>query len=299
MFTASVTFSLFLFSGRLHFCSRARCPARRLLGIVTINISVDRIMVRLSASLGFLWTELTLPDAIRAAKAADFAAVECHWPYATSVEEVNLALDETQLSMLSLNTRRGNVREGDNGVSAIAGREEEARTYIDEAIAYADAIGCPNIHVMAGRTDGGAMAEAVFRANLFYACNKAAALEKTILIEPLNCRDAPSYHLSTLDAALETLAAVSMPNLKVMFDCYHLQIMGGDIATRLRDNLANIGHIQIAGVPDRGEPDRGEINYAWLLQEIDTMGWSAFIGAEYKPRSTTDAGLGWIESVLR
>lgn len=255
-------------------------------------------MVRLSANLGFLWTELTLPEAIRAAKKVGFSAVECHWPYATDVEEVKAALKETSLLMLSLNTRRGNV-DGDKGVAAIVGRENEARRYIDEAIAYAHAIDCPNIHVLAGVTDGGADAEAVFRDNLLYAVDNAAALHKTILIEPLNYRDAPGYHLSILDTALETLAAVDMPNLKVMFDCYHVQIMQGDIATRLRNNLAHIGHIQIASVPDRGEPDRGEINYAWLLQEIDRMGWPGFIGAEYKPQSTTDAGLGWIKSILR
>ncbi|MFT4585470.1 MAG: hydroxypyruvate isomerase [Gammaproteobacteria bacterium] len=254
-------------------------------------------MVRLSANLGFLWTELTLPEAIEAAKRAGFVAVECHWPYATDAEEVQAALKKTNLLMLSLNTRRGNVG-GDNGVAAIVGREDEARIYIDEAIAYAHAVECPNIHVMAGVTDGGAEAEAVFRDNLLYGCDKAAALDKTILIEPLNYRDAPGYHLSNLDTAQDTLAAVGMPNLKVIFDCYHVQIMQGDIARRLRNNLAHIGHIQIAGVPDRGEPDRGEVNYAQVLPEIDRMGWLGFIGAEYKPRLTTDAGLGWIKSIL-
>lgn len=256
-------------------------------------------MTRLSANLGFLWTELALPDAIRAAKRAGFAAVECHWPYDTPASEVRSALAETSLPMLGLNTRRGDVSAGDNGVAAIPGREDEARDHIDEALAYAQAIDCPNVHVMAGFTDRGADAQATFERNLAHACDAAAAQGGTILIEPLNHRDAPGYHLSDFDAGVRTIEAVSRDNIKVMFDCYHLQIMQGDITTRLRHGLAHIGHVQIAAVPDRGEPDRGELDYRWLLRELDAMGWDGHVGAEYKPRTTTGAGLGWIERVTR
>lgn len=251
-------------------------------------------MTKLSANLGFLWTELSLPDAIRAAKRAGFAAVECHWPYAAPSADVAAALKETGLPMLGLNTSRGNVAGGDNGLSAIPGREAEARAAIDEAVAYAVAIGCANIHVMAGFTDRGEAAEDAFRANLAYACAQATPHGVAILIEPLNSRDAPGYHLSDMDHAISTIKAVGAPNLKAMFDCYHIQIMQGDLAKRLEASLPHIGHIQIAAVPDRGEPDAGEINYPWLLPAIDAMGWGGFIGAEYKPRAGTDAGLGWM-----
>ncbi|MFT4793047.1 MAG: hydroxypyruvate isomerase [Paracoccaceae bacterium] len=251
-------------------------------------------MTKLSANLGFLWTELSLPDAIRAAKRAGFVAVECHWPYDVPPADIIAALKETGLPMLGLNTSRGDTGAGDNGLSAIPGREAEARAAIDEAVAYAAAIECANIHVMAGFTDRGLAAEDTFRANLAYACAAAAPHGITILIEPLNNRDAPGYHLADMDAAIATINAVGASNLKAMFDCYHIQIMQGDLAKRLAASLPYIGHIQIAAVPDRGEPDTGEVNYAWLLPAIDAMGWGGHIGAEYKPRAGTDAGLGWM-----
>lgn len=250
--------------------------------------------MRFSANLGFLWTELALPDAIRAAKAAGFHAVECHWPYAVPMAEVNAALQETGLKMLGLNTQRGNVAAGDNGVASIPGREAEARAFIDEAIAYARGINCGAVHVMAGFTDRSNAAEASFRANLSYACDVAPDL--TILIEPLNHYDAPGYHLSTLDQALETIAAVDRSNLKAMFDCYHLQIMQGDLLRRVEHHLDQIGHIQFAAVPDRAEPDQGEIDYVWLLPAIAKLGWDTPFGAEYKPRQSTDEGLGWMRA---
>ena len=253
-------------------------------------------MTHFSANLGFLWTELSLPDAITAAGKAGFDAVECHWPYATPADDTKEALLNSELSMLGINTQRGDVAAGDNGVAAIAGRESEARQYIDEAIAYAAAINCANVHVMAGFTDGGEAAEATFQGNLRYACEQANKFEVNILIEPLNHYDAPSYHLSTLDAALATIKAVDAPNIKVMFDCYHLQIMQGDLTRRLKQHLSSIGHIQIAAVPDRSEPDQGEVHYPNLLAALDEMGWDGFVGAEYKPRNGTDAGLSWLSA---
>lgn len=255
-------------------------------------------MVRFSANLGFLWTELPLIDGIRAAKRAGFDAVECHWPYDTPTSDVKTALAETGLAMLGINTRRGDTNAGDNGVAAIPGREQEARAYIDEAFEYAEAIDCPNVHVMAGRTDKGFAAQSTYIDNLSYAAERAARQAKTVLLEPLNTRDAPGYHLSTLDEALETIAALPGPGhrdrVSIMFDCYHIQIMQGDLLRRLRETMDSIGHIQIAAVHDRGEPDGGELNYKWLLGQLEGLGWKAPVGAEYKPRTTTDEGLAWL-----
>jgi hydroxypyruvate isomerase len=259
---------------------------------------MGRRVTKLSANLGFLWTELALPDAIRAAKQAGFEAVECHWPYAVDVAEMKAALDETGLPMLGLNTRRGDVAGGENGLAAVPERQDEARKYIDEASAYAVKLNCRNIHVMAGFTDQSKQAEQVFRDNLNYACEVAEKVEQSILIEPLNHRDASGYHLQTVEAAVETIEAVGAKNIKLMFDCYHLQINQGDVLRRLESVLAHVGHIQIAAVPDRGEPDRGELDHKWLLPQIDALGWDGYVGAEYKPRNGTDAGLGWINSVL-
>lgn len=253
-------------------------------------------MIRFSANLGFLWTELSLPDAIRAAAAAGFSAVECHWPYTTPAAEVKTALQETGLPMLGLNTQRGDVTNGDNGVAAITGRESEARMFIEEAISYAATINCPNVHVMAGFTDRGADAQNTFCENLRYACELAKPHNITVLIEPLNHFDAPNYHLSTLDGAMQTLNSVNSEKLKIMFDCYHLQIMHGDLLRRLEQHLSHIGHIQIAAVPDRSEPDNGEVHYHNVLTALDAMGWNGYVGAEYKPRGTTEEGLNWLKA---
>ncbi len=253
-------------------------------------------MPRFSANLGFLWTELSLPAAIHAAKKAGFEAVECHFPYETPATDVLAALQETGLEMLGLNTRLGINGPDDFGVMAMPGREVEARGYVDEAIAYATASRCRNINCVPGKTGGTQEAEAVYRNNLAYACEQAAAQGIGIVIEPINQRDAPGYHFSLVETGLETIEAVGAENLRLMFDCYHTQIMQGDLTQRLRMALPFIGHVQFAAVPDRGEPDSGEVNYPYLLAALDDMGWQGFVGAEYRPRGSTDEGLNWLQN---
>ncbi len=243
--------------------------------------------MRFSANLGFFWTDRPLPDAIRAAGAAGFDAVEMHWPYDTPVDAVRAALDETGLPCLGLNTRRGDT----NGLSAIPEKANAARAAVDEAVAYARAIGAGAVHVMAGITDAPG-ADAAFRATLAHACDSAQDL--TILIEPLNTRDVPGYFLTATDQAVAVIEAVARPNLKLMFDCYHVQIMEGDLTRRAAALRDHIGHIQFAGVPERGCPDEGEVAYGRLLPALRDMGWTAPIGAEYKPGGDTDASLGWL-----
>ena len=257
-------------------------------------------MLRFSANLGFLWTELSLPDAIRRAKAAGFDAVECHWPYDVDVGDVKAALDETGLPMVGLNTRRGQSHGGklvDNGLSAMPGRETEARAAIDEAFEYGARIGAGKVHVMAGKAFGVEGAGATFETNLAYACDVGARHGMGVLIEPLNHRDAPDYFLVGLKMAAGIVARVARPELKIMFDCYHLQITGGDLIEGFKAHRDAIGHIQIAAVPSRTEPDGGEVAYERLLPMLESAGYDGFIGAEYKPASTTDAGLGWLAAV--
>lgn len=249
--------------------------------------------MRFSANLGFLWQELPLPDAIRAAKAAGFDAVECHWPYAVDPAAVKAALDETGLAMVGLNTARGDVALGENGLAALPGRIDDARAAIDQAIDYAGLIGARHVHVMAGFATGAA-ARAAFIGNLGYACRKAAPLGITILIEPLNHFDAPGYFLQQTDQAVSIIDEVGAANLKLMFDCYHVQRMEGDLAHRLNVLKPFIGHIQFAGVPDRGPPDRGEVNYQFIFSVIKQLGYTLTPGAEYKPEGPTEATLGWL-----
>lgn len=245
-----------------------------------------------SANLGFLWSELPLSEAIRAAKLAGFDAVECHWPYDTPAAEVTAALSETGLAMLGLNTVRGDVAAGENGLSALPGREAEARVAIDQALGYARAIDAGAVHVMAGFAEG-AEAEATFLSNLAYACAQAGD-GMTILIEPLNRHDAPGYFLKTSAHAAALIDAVGAPNLKLMFDCYHLQIMEGDLTRLLTTRMPITGHIQIAAVPDRGTPDHGELDYGHVLTHIAAEGWRQPIGAEYKPGGPTEHSLEWL-----
>jgi hydroxypyruvate isomerase len=252
-------------------------------------------MTKFSANLGFLWSDRPLVDAIHAAHAAGFDAVECHWPYDHDPAAVKAALGATGLGMLGLNTLRGDLDAGDNGLAALPGRQDEARAAIDRAIAYAGAIDTPNIHVMAGFAEG-MRAESCFVENLRYATDAAPGI--TFLIEPLNHHDAPGYFLNHTDQARRIIDSVGAPNLKLMFDCYHIQILEGDLSRRLSANLDITGHIQFAGVPSRGRPDRGEIDYRHVFAHIADMGYDAPLGAEYRPEDgDTDASLGWMDTL--
>ncbi|MCB1775062.1 MAG: TIM barrel protein [Gammaproteobacteria bacterium] len=246
-----------------------------------------------SANLGLLWQDRALPDAIRAAGAAGFDAVECHWPFAVSTDDVNKALNETGLPMLCLNTAPGDLASGDFGLAALPGRETQARGAIDQAIAYAHQVKAAKIHVMAGKAQGD-KAHRTFVGNLRYALAHAAPRGIAVLIEPLNRFDAPGYFLQTTSQAQGIIDEIGEPGLQLMFDCYHVQIMEGDITRRLRTLMPIIGHVQVASVPDRSEPDRGELDYRHVFGVLQALGYRAPIGAEYRPATTTDAGLGWL-----
>ncbi len=249
-------------------------------------------MTEFSANLGFLWAELPLPKAIHAAARAGFDAVECHWPYDTPASETKAALEQAGLPMLGLNTARGSP--GENGLAALPGRKDEARAAIDQALGYAHETGTKSVHVMAGNTSGQA-AHDCFLSALDYACKQAEALGITILIEPLNGYDAPGYFLHDVDQALGIIKSVNRPNLKLMFDCYHVQILHGDLTRQLDKCLPHIGHIQFAGVPDRGPPDQGEVNYTHIFGHIRALGYAAPLGAEYKPQGKTETTLDWMQ----
>ena len=250
-------------------------------------------MTRFSANLGFLWTDRPLPDAIRAAKAAGFDAVECHWPYDTPASEVKLALAQTGLPMLGLNTVRGDVAAGEMGLSALPGRRDDALSAIVQAVSYADAIGAQAVHVMAGKCDG-VEAEATFIENLSAACEIARRSGLTILIEPLNAFDAPGYFLGNTQQASTLIRQIDASNLKLMFDCYHVGRTEVDVAATLQKMLPIIGHIQFAAVPDRGAPDHGDVDFRRIFSLITELGWEHPLGAEYRPAGDTDASLGWM-----
>lgn len=251
--------------------------------------------MKFSANLGFLWIDLSLPDAIRAAGAAGFDAVELHWPFDTPAADVHEALADAGIPALGLNTRRGNLAAGERGLAAVPGREEEARALIDEALGYATLIGCDAVHVMSGNTDDTA-AQATLVENLRYASAKAEPENITVLIEPMNRHDAPDYFLRTTDQARGIIEAVKRSNVKMMFDCYHVARTEGDVVTRLEDLLPIIGHFQFASVPDRGTPDHGELNYGAVFGAIEELGWTRPLGAEYQPEGLVEDSLCWMSA---
>ncbi|MFZ9131644.1 MAG: hydroxypyruvate isomerase family protein [Gemmobacter sp.] len=255
--------------------------------------------MRFSANLGFLYLDLPLIERIGQAARDGFDAVECHFPYDVPAAEMRAALRDAAIPMIAINTPPGDPARGDFGLAALPGRAAEARGAILRALDYAAEIGARFVHVMAGKSGGGRAAEAVLRENLRLAADEAAARGLGVLIEPINRRDVPGYHYASLEGAARTIGAVGgavgAPNLHLMFDCYHVQIMQGDLITALGRHLGRIGHVQIAAVPDRGEPGRGEVDLAEVLAALARMGGAGHGGAESRPRSgRTAEGLGWL-----
>jgi hydroxypyruvate isomerase len=199
------------------------------------------------------------------------------------------------------NAPPGDWAAGERGIASLPGREDEFRRGIDTALEYAFALGNRTRHVMAGligANDDRVRHRHAYLRNLAHAANAARAAGITITIEPINTRDMPGYFLNRQDDAQAICREIGAPNLKVQFDCYHCQIVEGDLSTKLARDMAGIGHIQIAGVPERHEPDVGELNYRYLFELIDKLGYEGWIGCEYRPRASTSAGLGWLEPYL-
>ena len=256
-------------------------------------------MLRFSANLGFLWPDRPLLARIDAAAKAGFRAIEVHWPYDVPPADVKAACTRHNLTMLGLNTVRGDVGKGDFGLGAVPGREKDFAAAIDQSVAYCAAAGFTSIHAMAGKVPAERKSEAtaVFRKNLAAAAAKAAKHGLTILLEPINQRDAPGYYYSTIEEAAAIIVGLGLPNVRIMFDVYHVGVSQGDVLMRFEQHLPLIGHVQIAAVPSRAEPDEGEINYRAVFDAIERVGYAGWIGCEYKPRGETDAGLAWTEEL--
>jgi hydroxypyruvate isomerase len=251
-------------------------------------------MPRFAANLGHLFTDRPLLARIDGAVAAGFAAIELQTPYDVPAAEVKAAIALNNLTVLGINTPRGG-REGDFGLTAVPGREGEFQAAFAQALDYITAIGGRAIHCLAGvvtpeqRSD----AERTFIANLTRAADQAAARGITLLIEPINSRDRPGYFLSRIEHAADIIAQIGKPNVRMQFDFYHAQIMGGDLITRLERYLPVIGHLQCGSVPGRHEPDEGEVNFPAVFEAVDKLGYQGWIGAEYGPRGRTEDGLKW------
>ncbi|MBO9680224.1 MAG: hydroxypyruvate isomerase family protein [Acidovorax sp.] len=264
-------------------------------------------MPQFAANLSLMYTELPFLDRFEAAARDGFEAVEYLFPYAWEPAALAARLRAHGLRQVLFNAppagldraaMAGAWDAGERGTAALPGREAEFRAGVLEALRYAEALDCPRIHVMAGILPAGQEREALkdlCAGNLRWAAEQAGARGREVLIEPINLRDMPRYFVNRQDHAHELLDAVDSPHLKVQMDLYHCQIVEGDVATKLRRYLptGRVAHIQVAGVPERHEPDRGELYYPYLFELIDALGYAGWVGCEYRPAAGTSAGLGW------
>ncbi len=255
-------------------------------------------MPRFAANLSFLYGEHTFLDRYAAARRDGFEAVEFLFPYEHPPARLQALLRDHDLRQALFNAPAGDWARGERGIACIPGREAEFRSGIDRALDYAAALGCPRVHVLAGLVSAGAdraPLQALYLRNLAWAAQRAGDAGVQILIEPINRRDMPGYFLNRQDHAHDLVEEIGSHSLKVQMDLYHCQVVEGDLAMKLRQYLptGRVGHLQIAGVPDRGEPDVGEVNYSYLFELIDALGYEGDIGCEYRPRGETSAGLGW------
>ncbi|MCY1217461.1 2-oxo-tetronate isomerase [compost metagenome] len=258
-------------------------------------------MPRFAANLSMMYNEHAFLDRFAAAAADGFRAVEYLFPYEHAATELRARLDANGLTQALFNAPPGDWAAGERGLAALPGREAEFRDAVGRALAYAGVIGNDRVHVMAGLVPANAdraRHRAAYLENVAFAAKAAAAQGITIVLEPINTRDMPGYFLNRQDDAQAICKEIGAANLKVQFDCYHCQIVEGDIAMKLKRDMPGIGHIQIAGVPERHEPDLGELNYPYLFEVIDGLGYEGWIGCEYRPRAGTSEGLGWLKPYL-
>ena len=289
-------------------------------------------MPRFAANLSMMYTEFDFLDRFAAAAADGFEAVEYLFPYAFDAAVLAERLRANGLAQALFNAPPGNFEAGERGLACLPDRVQEFRQgFVEQALPYAQTLGCQRVHVMAGLAPASAPREALtacYLSNLAWAADHAARQGVAVLIEPINTRDIPGYFLNRQDQAHAVVQQLAAPNLQVQMDLYHCQIVEGDLAMKLRQYLpgdavgaaagdhaadaagdragdvagatSRVGHIQIAGVPARHEPDLGELHYPYLLDLIDALGYTGFVGCEYRPRNTgpggTSAGLGWLRA---
>jgi hydroxypyruvate isomerase len=259
-------------------------------------------MPRFAANLSMMFNEVPFLERFQAASGAGFTGVEFLFPYEHAPEEVESKAKAAGTEVVLFNMPPGNWGAGERGIAGLPGREEEFREGVEKALVYAEKLGTPRIHAMAGVIPAGAdpaACRATLIANLKYAAEKLAKKNITLLLEAINSRDIPGFIVSTQKDSYAICEAVGAPNMKMQMDLYHMQVMEGDLATTLKKYAAQCGHIQIAGCPERNEPDTGEIRYEYLFRLLDEMGYAGWLGCEYRPAGKTTDGLRWLSAATR
>jgi hydroxypyruvate isomerase len=259
-------------------------------------------MPRFAANLTMLFNEVPFLDRFERAARAGFEAVEFLFPYAFAPEEIKARLDGNRLKLVLHNLPAGDWDAGERGIACHPDRVAEFRDGVSRAVEYARALGVGQLNCLAGKAPAG-VAEEVLRKtlvdNLAYAAAALRAEGLRLLVEPINTFDIPGFYLTRTAQAMAILADVGADNAYLQYDIYHAQRMEGELAGNLQRHLPRIGHVQLADNPGRNEPGTGEINYPFLFALLDRIGYAGWIGCEYKPATTTEAGLGWRERLAK
>ncbi|MFC0178955.1 hydroxypyruvate isomerase [Thorsellia kenyensis] len=256
-------------------------------------------MPKFCANLTMLFNEVDFLSKFEKAKQAGFTGVEYLFPYAYDKNQLADLLKENQLTQVLHNLPAGDWASGDRGIAIFPQRVNEFQEGVEKAIEYATALNCKQVNVLSGiakESSQQAVHHETLVNNLKYAAKKLKEVGIKLLIEPINTFDMPGFFVNHTNQALELIKEVGSDNLFVQYDVYHMQRMEGELTQTIKNNLAQIAHIQIADNPGRHEPGTGEINYPFLFKSLDEMGYSGWVGAEYNPANTTEEGLGWFKA---
>jgi hydroxypyruvate isomerase len=259
-------------------------------------------MPRFAANLTMLFTEVPFLDRFERAALAGFKAVEFLFPYAHPAEEIRRRLDEHQLTLVLHNLPAGDWDAGERGIACLPDRVDEFRAGVAKALTYAKALGVTQLNCLAGRAPAGVDPAVLNRSlveNLRFAAAALRLADLKLLLEPINTVDIPGFFVSRTVEALAIIDEVGADNLFLQYDLYHAQRMEGELAATLEKHLARIAHVQLADNPGRHEPGTGEINYPFLFAHLDRIGYRGWVGCEYKPATTTEAGLHWRQQLAQ
>jgi len=258
-------------------------------------------MPKFAANLSWLYQDLPFLDRFPAAAASGFKAVEFLFPYVFKPAEIAARLEETELTMVLFNAPPGDFDKGERGLAALPSREGDFRASVQQALEHVGWLQPKCLHLMAGITEGIGPDRALetYLTNIQFVLEQTKGTDLIITLEPINTRDIPGYFLKTIEQAADILEELNHPRLRIQLDWYHAQIMGGDLSVRTERFCSQIGHIQVAGVPDRNEPDRGEVYFPHLFGLVDQLDYQAWIGCEYRPTTTTEEGLGWLKQIVQ
>ena len=258
-------------------------------------------MPRFSANISMLFPEVELPERFEAAARAGFKAVEIQFPYGWSKGQLGEVARRAGVEVVLINIPAGDPDKGDRGIACLPSRVAEFREGVARAIDYARALGCKQMNCLAGVAPpgvDGAILRGTYVSNLRYAAGELARAGMTLLIEPINTRSVPGFYLNRSAQALALMDDAGAANLKLQYDLYHMRIMGDDLVKTIEAHLDRIGHMQVADVPHRHEPGTGEIDFPFLFERIDRLGYKGWIGAEYVPAGKTEDGLAWVKKYL-